>query len=143
MTQHTHHVQETLRRLSSVNLTVNHEKCSFAQQSVALLGFNIQSGSISVDKKKISNVQEWPLPKDTTSLQRYLGYINYLQNHIPGVQELTSKLDKLHTVKNFSEHWTNVHTTAFNNIKIALQSAPILSQYDEPLPLYLATDASW
>ncbi|KAG2217214.1 hypothetical protein INT45_013959, partial [Circinella minor] len=107
MTQHTHHVQETLCRLLSVNLTVNHEKCSFAQQSVSLLGFNIQSG-----------------------------------NHIPGVQMLTSKLDKLRTVKNLSEHWTNEHTTAFNNIKIALQSAPILIQYDESLPLNLATDAS-
>ena len=140
--EHTHHVQETLRRLSSVNLTINHKKCAFAQRSVSLLGFNIQCGSISVDQKKISNVQEWPLPKDTTSLQRYLGYINYLRNHIPGVQLLTSKLDKLRTVKKLSEHWTDKHTTAFNNIKTALQSAPILSQYDESLPLYLATDAS-
>ena len=95
MAEHTHHVQETLRRLSSVNLTVNHEKCSFAQRSVSLLGFNIQGGSISVDQKKISNVQEWPLPKDTTSLQWYLGYIIYLHNHIPSIQLLTSKLDKL------------------------------------------------
>ena len=85
-----------------------------------LLGFNIQGGSISVDQKKISNVQEWPLPKDTTSLQWYLGYINYLCNHIPSVQLLTSKQDKLQTVKNLSEHWTDEHTTMFNNIKTAL-----------------------
>ena len=86
MAKHTHHVQETLCHLSSVNCTVNHEKWSFDQQSVLLLSFNIQGSSISIDQKKIiSNVQEWPLPKDITSLQWYFSYINYLCNHIPSV----------------------------------------------------------
>ena len=52
MAKHTHHVQETLHYLSSVNLTVNHKKCTFAQRSVSLLGFNIQGGSISIDQKE-------------------------------------------------------------------------------------------
>jgi hypothetical protein len=36
----------------------------------------------------------------------------------------------------------NIHTQAFNNLKLALASAPVIHPVDYRYPLHVATDAS-
>ena len=72
----------------------------------------------------------------------FLGLTNYFRDHIPNYSLITTPLDTLRTAKQLDRLWTEEHTMAFNNIKLALQSAPVLSQPVEGLPYYLACDAS-
>ncbi|KAG2228371.1 hypothetical protein INT48_007210, partial [Thamnidium elegans] len=53
-----------------------------------------------------------------------------------------SPLDQLRNVANLQEVWTQEHTNSFNQLKIALASAPLIHPIDYTHPIHVATDAS-
>ena len=55
-------VLEVLSRLLNNNLFAKAEKCFFLRKSIDYLRIIISKGYISMDKKKISGVLEWPVP---------------------------------------------------------------------------------
>ena len=140
--EHLKAVSDTIRALSKHNLRINIEKARFMQKCVYLLGFCVQSGVISPDPRKVTNVAEWPQPRTGKDIMSFLGLTNYFRDHIPNYAFITAPLDSLRSAKLLNNLWTEEHTIAFNNIKLALQSAPVLSQPIENSPYYMACDAS-
>ncbi|KAG2228634.1 hypothetical protein INT48_001503, partial [Thamnidium elegans] len=72
----------------------------------------------------------------------YLGYLNYFRSSIPLYAHISSPLDRLRNVANLQEVWKQEHTDAFNKLKIALASAPLIHPIDYNYPIHVATDAS-
>ncbi|HYT43837.1 MAG TPA: RNase H-like domain-containing protein, partial [Methylomirabilota bacterium] len=142
MNEHTIHVRETIDRLTSVNLILNADKCHFAQRCVYLLGFCISDKGISLDKRKLTNVVDWPVPTTGHAIQRFLGLINYFREHIPMIAKLTAPLDALHNQKNLGKLWTPKHDEHFQMLKSALLTNVLLKYPDVNQPFYIATDAS-
>ncbi|SAL99780.1 hypothetical protein, partial, partial [Absidia glauca] len=95
MDEHITHVRSVIDKLTSVNLILNPDKCHFAQLSVYLLGFCVSNKGLSLDIRKVTNVQQWPTPKTGNEIERFLGVVNYFRDHIPQVSVLTAPLDKL------------------------------------------------
>ncbi|KAG1121361.1 hypothetical protein G6F42_012503 [Rhizopus arrhizus] len=143
LTQHLVHVKEVIRILNKVNLILNIDKCHFAQKSINLLGFSVSAQGKTIDTRKISNIESWPRPKTGTDVQRFLGLVNYMRDHIPKASALMAPLDRIRNAKVITEkEWTPIMETHFQAIKKVLVSNIVLSPPDLNHPYTVYTDSS-
>jgi transposase InsO family protein len=142
MTEHAQHVQMVIEKLTSVNLILNPEKCHFANRSVHLLGFCVSEKGLSLDPRKVTNVQDWPVPKTGNDIEKFLGIVNYFRDNIPKISQLMAPLDRLRKAPTLKNKWTSLEQTAFMKLKRILTIAPIIQYPIENEKMYISTDAS-
>ena len=82
-----------------------------------------------------------PIPTDVTSLQCFLGMVNYLSKYIPNLSEIAAPLRKL-THKETAWCWFQQHQEAFDRLQSCLSSPPVLAYYNVKDPVTLTCDAS-
>ena len=102
----------------------------------------MSNGGLIPDPRKISTVHNWPIPTKGKMIQRYLGFANYFRNSIPLFADICAPLDDLRNEKSLQGIWNDRHAKAFQSIKTALSSAPVLSPPDTQYRFQVATDAS-
>jgi hypothetical protein len=140
--EHITHVKAAIQKLTEVKLILNPDKCHFAQSCVYLLGFCISDKGVSLDRRKVANVKDWPVPQTGHDIQKFLGVVNYLRKHIPKVSQLTAPLDALRNAGDLTNIWKKEHKRCFDNIRHAISSVPVLRYPDLSQPFCVATDAS-
>jgi len=134
-------LKKVLSRLREVNLKVNPKKCILFRQKVKYLGHVISSEGISTDNEKISAVNNWPIPQNKKHLRSFLGLCSYYRRLVKGFSILAKPLYAL-TENQTKFVWNEQCENAFNQLKRALTSSPILSLPREEGELVLDTDAS-
>ncbi|SAM01524.1 hypothetical protein [Absidia glauca] len=144
MDEHRTHVHMVIDELTKIKLILNPKKCHFAQKTIYLLGFCVSAnGEKSLDPRKVTNTQDWPIPKTGKDIQRFLGLINYFRDFIPLISTLTAPLDALRSHDGrLGNRWTEKTEHAFNTIKDVLMSDMVLHTPNLDLPFHVATDAS-
>ena len=70
-------VEEILRRLEENDLFVKLEKCVWKVKEVGFLGVIIREDGLRMEKEKIQGVIEWPVPRSTKNVQKFLRLANY------------------------------------------------------------------
>ena len=70
-------VVEVIRRLEENDLYVKPEKCKWKVQEVGFLEVVIRPEGIKMEKEKVKEVLEWPIPKCVKDVQKFLGLANY------------------------------------------------------------------
>lgn len=103
------------------------------------LGHLISQDGVSVDPAKIKIVQEWPVPTTIKSLRGFLGLAGYYRKFIRGFGNLAAPLTYLLTKDGFQ--WTREAEIAFQNLKNALTSPPVLKLPDFSKPFIIESDA--
>ena len=140
---HLRHVQDILERLRKAGLTANVKKCVFASNRLTLLGHQIIDGQILPDEGKIQVVKNWKPPKNKTQLKSFLGLSNFFHQYIDHHAEICAPLtDLLARNKPDKLAWGQRQQEAFDNLKQALISRPILRPPDMSKDMKLYTDAS-
>ena len=86
-------------------------------------------------------IAEFPIPRDITDLRSFNGLVEQLAGFSREIAALRDPLRPLLSSKNPFE-WTQHHTDAFNAVKRALVSAPILAPFDMTRETMLQVDAS-
>ncbi|KAK3526593.1 hypothetical protein QTP70_030729 [Hemibagrus guttatus] len=142
MADHRQHVAEVLQRLRDYHLFLKSKKCTFHQPSVHFLGYNIDRSGIRMDERKVTAVKDWPIPTSVKELQRFLGFANFYCRFIQGFSSITSLLTNLLRNKPKSLSWTPADTQAFDTLKTAFTTAPLLAHPDPDLPFIVKVDAS-
>jgi hypothetical protein len=101
----------------------------------------ISEHGVSPDPEKIRVVQQTATPKNIAELQTFLGLANYYRRFVRRFADIAEPLHRL-MKKGTPFVWNEASTIAFNKIKEALTSAPLLafSHFDKPFVVY--TDAS-
>ncbi len=95
-----------------------------------------------MDQGKVTAVAEWPTPQTIKELQRFLGFANFYRRFIKGFSLLTVPLTTLLRGKSKSLSWSfNAHE-AFDSLKTAFSTAPILRHPDPHVPFVVEVDAS-
>ena len=140
--EHSEHVENVIDKLTEVNLLLNLDKCHFAQTSVHLLGFCVSKDGLFLDRRKLTNVQTWPIPKTGNDIERFLGVINYFCDHIPKISELTAPLDRLRKAKSLQGLWTVECQLSFDALKNLISCTPVIRHPRMEVPFCVATDAS-
>jgi len=125
MDDHKKHVKEVLRRLRENRLYASPTKCVFHQNRIEFLGFVLGVNGLRMDESKIQTIQEWPTPHRVKDIQSFLGFANFYRRFINNYAEVTSSLTRL-TRKNEPWTWTTDYQAAFDNLKEAFTTAPIL-----------------
>jgi hypothetical protein len=135
------HLEQVLHLLSTDHWQVKLSKCSFAQQEISYLGHVISKNGVSTDPSKVSIVSSWPVPTNARELRGFLGLVGYYRKFVKNfgilAKPLTNMLKK-HTVF----VWTTVHDDAFQALKTALSTAPVLALPDFHKPFSIEIDAS-
>ena len=85
-------------------------------------------------------MQDWPVPKDKNSLQKFWGLANYFRKFIMGWAVLVSALQAL-LKKSDTFEWNADCDTAFDGVKHALCNAPVLALPDLNEPFEVICDA--
>ncbi|KAK3511206.1 hypothetical protein QTP70_032253 [Hemibagrus guttatus] len=142
MADHQRHVAEVLHRLRDHNLFLKAEKCLFHQPTVQFLGYVIDRSGVRMDEKKVTAVWDWPTPTTVKELQRFLGFANFYRRFIRGYSSVTSPLTNLLRNKPKTLVWTPAATHAFQTLKQAFTTAPLLVHPDPELPFIVEVDAS-
>ncbi|KAJ9532204.1 hypothetical protein QJQ45_003892 [Haematococcus lacustris] len=101
---------------------------------------------MAVDPAKVKVVREWHVPRNLKDLQAFLGLANYFRRFIPNFSSLAAPLTNL-TSKQVAaaydwEHFGGSELEAFDGLKEALCSAPVLALPDFSKPFVVCTDAS-
>jgi len=105
------------------------------------LGFILDHGNVRADPKKTDIVKKFPEPKDKMTLRGFLGLVQFYKRFIPGYSEIAAPLHMLER-KGRAFEWKDAQQTAFDLIKEALTSAPVMARPDFKKIFKLYTDAS-
>ena len=145
-TEHLEHLGEVFQRLREANLTLKPSKCSFAVDKVIYLGHVITKEGVSVDSNKTEKVNSFPAPKSQKELKGFLGLCNYYRRFVKDFSKICIPLNRLlkkEQSKRFAAgDWTPECQDAFEQLKNALTTAPVLAYPDMNKPFVLSTDAS-
>ena len=140
MFKHHQHIKEVLKYLYKAGLYAKAEKYKFHSKSVEYLGYILSSSGLTMSDNKVKIIQDWPEPKKVKNIQSFLGFTNFycwfIFNYSDIVILLTYLTQKNNPWKfNFSCH------DAFNSLKKAFTSAPILTYWIPNTQLIMKTDA--
>ena len=126
---HLGRLEKVFRRLSAANLTLNLSKCKFFQSEITYLGHVVSSDGISPDPEKVSKVKDWPVPMNEKALSQFLGLATYFKRYISDFAAIAAPLHHL-TRKGVEFHWGTEAQVAFDALKTALCTAPVLKYPD-------------
>lgn len=117
------------------------KKCQFLRTRVEFLGHIIEKGTIRPTKEKTSAVQNFPVPTTTKQVQSFLGLTGYFRKYIPSYSQIAKPLSDL--LKNGSMFVFGIEQQqAFEKLKAALMTNPVLNIYRQDARTELHVDAS-
>jgi len=120
-------------------------KCHVFQDTINYLGHTISSLGIQPMKEYTAAVSDWPPPTNIKELRVFLGKTNYYRRFIPNYSaEALPLTQALKGSPDGPLTMTPEMTSAFEKLKSALVSSPILAypRFDSPEPFILDTDWS-
>ena len=132
------------------NLSLNPKKCSFCESSIDFLGFKASDGKVMPTEERITSVNNFPLPGDLKSLERFIGMSTYFGKFVQHFSSLISPLQakkrsllegNTRKANPSIEFYTDIEKESFEGIKSELSSVVLTIPSDDD-ELILRTDAS-
>ncbi len=141
--EHLELLRRVLMELRRAGLTANPRKCHLALFEAKYLGFQVGRGIVKPQEKKVAAILSAPRPSTKTQVRAFLGLAGYYRCFIPNFSSLAAPLTDL-TRKGQPEKtpWSPEADLAFQQVKAALTSEPLLRAPDFGCPFLLQTDAS-
>lgn len=144
---HLRDLEAVFRHLMQMGLKLQTKKCRFFQQKVTYLGHVVSQEGVATDPAKTAVVEQWEAPSTVHQLRSFLGFVGYYRRFVKDFAKIAAPLNRLlqgaKTInKNTPVLWSAECEQAFQHLKCALVSSPILAYADFNLPFCLYTDAS-
>ncbi len=139
--EHKEHVRRILETLRKNKLYAKKEKCEMFRTEVSFLGHRISGAGIAMEADKVKSVLDWPVPTSADEIHKFLGLAGYYRKFIKNFSGISSPLSAL-LAKEIKFKWTEHQQQAFDALKYAVTTAPILALPDPTLPYTIKTDAS-
>ena len=155
------HIELVFNRLKEFHLKIKPKKC----HCVLFLGHVLSAGEISINPENVEKVQDWLTPTNAKEVHSFLGLVSYYQRFIPKFAKMAcylhelvgstsnkakkirgqKKEEKTVAQKNLTEekvfNWTPEHQQAYDALKEALVTVPVLGYPDFNREFVLETDA--
>jgi hypothetical protein len=141
LAEHKVHVRRVLEKLREYGLHLKPQKCEFYREEVKYLGLIIGREGIKMDPEKVRAVRDWDTPEKLYDVRSFLGFANFYRRFIYGYSDIVRPLTEL-TRKTVKWKWEPEQQQAFDRLKEAFTSAPILRHFDFDKEIVVETDAS-
>ncbi|MBW0548652.1 hypothetical protein O181_088367 [Austropuccinia psidii MF-1] len=139
--EHIYRLCRVSTKIQSVNMKITLKKCHFGLKELKGLGHLISGVSIGIDKNKVAAVFLKPIPQNKKEIQSFWGFAGYYRQHIKDFASIARPLYKL-CDKDTVFEITVYRVKAFESLRQALNTAPLLLMPDFKLPFKLYIDAS-
>jgi len=139
--EHVKAIRWVLQVLQEHKLFLHPEKCEFCKERIKYLGLVILENEVSMDLVKVAGVREWPTLENKTDVQAFLGFVNFYQRFI---QDFSAKARPLFDLTCSEQVWTwsGREQMAFEDLKMAVTTAPVLMSPQDSEPFWVETDSS-
>ncbi|GJJ67911.1 hypothetical protein EMPS_00257 [Entomortierella parvispora] len=139
--EHIEDIRKVLTLLREHRLYAKLSKCSFMQEETEFLGHIISKDGIKTNGGLVKAIREWPQPRTLRELLQFLGLANFYRQYVKGYADIALPLTELlNRTTPFT--WSRKAQAAFNKLKAAITSAPVLRIFDPALSTAIGTDAS-
>jgi RNase H-like domain found in reverse transcriptase/Reverse transcriptase (RNA-dependent DNA polymerase) len=132
---------EALQILEDNDLYLKLEKCEFDKTHLEYLGMVISPEHIEMDDAKLKGIQEWPVPRTTRDVRKFMGFCNFYRKFIHRYADISRTLNALLS-KTKTFEWTEKTQEAFELLKKEFTKKPVLQMPDQTKPFDIETDAS-
>ncbi|GAB2272865.1 hypothetical protein Dimus_038995 [Dionaea muscipula] len=124
--EHEQHLRIILQTMREHRLFGKAGKCEFWLRQVKFIGHVISEEGIVVDSSKVATVMEWERPRSVFEIRSFLGLDGYYRRFIKDFSKLANPMTRL-TCKAVKFDWDDKCERAFQELKVRLTSAPILT----------------
>ena len=150
--EHLERLNTVLNRLKECNLKLSPKKCKFLQRRVKYIGHIVSEKGVEVDPEKVEKVINWPTPKNGDEVRQFTAFAGYYRRFVRDFSKIAKPLTELHPntclkkgkkvkcAKPF--HWGQEQEEAFEKLKNALSTPPVLGYANYEAPFEVHTDAS-
>ncbi|KAK1692196.1 hypothetical protein QYE76_008893 [Lolium multiflorum] len=133
--------ESIVERCEETNLVLNWEKCHFMVNEGIVLGHKISERGIEVDRAKVEAIEKMPYPRDVKGIRSVLGHAGFYRRFIKDFSKISKPLTNL-LQKDVPFVFDDDCKEAFETLKKALTTAPIVEPPDWNLPFEIMCDAS-
>jgi len=139
--EHVKAIRWVLQVLQEHKLFLRPEKCEFCKERIKYLGLVISENKVSIDPVKVTGVREWPTPENKTNVQAFLGFVNFYRRFI---RDFSVKARLLFNLTRSEQVWTwsGKEQTAFEDLKTAVTTTPVLVSPQDSEPFWVKADSS-
>ena len=133
--EHLKHIEEVLDRIREANLRLKAEKCTFAADKLQFLGHVVGKEGVKPDPEKVDKIVNYSVPKNIRELRGILGLFSYYRRFI---KDFSKKADSLYELlkKETAYSWTDKQQKAFEELKKAITTAPVVRYPDFEKPFF-------
>jgi len=139
--EHEQAVWRVLEILAEHKLFLRPEKCEFHRRQIEYLGLVISENKVAMDPVKVAGVREWPILENRTDVQAFVGFVNFYRRFIQDFSTIARPLFDL-TRSNQAWNWGTKEQEAFERLKMAVTTAPILASPQDSEPFCIEADSS-
>ncbi|MBW0552224.1 hypothetical protein O181_091939 [Austropuccinia psidii MF-1] len=139
--EHMYRLSSVLTKIQSLNMKISLKKCHFGFKELKALGHVVSGLSLGIDKKRFAAVLLKRMPQNKKEVQPFLGFAGDYRQHIKEFASIARPLYKL-CDKDTVFEMTVDRVKAFESLRDALTTAPLLLIPDFKLPFKLYIDAS-
>ena len=139
--EHLSRLQNVFDRLRKGNLQLKASKCSFGLKEVPYLGHIVSPDGIRPNPRKVKAISQMQAPVDVRGVRSFVNTAGYYRRFIAHFSAIAKPLTDL-TRQDVPFKWTVDCQQAFETLRTALLSEPILRYPDFKQPFKLITDAS-
>ena len=141
--EHIRNVRRVLERLRDAGLTIKPGKCQFGYPELEFLGNCVGNGVKKPSLSKIEKIRNAIFPKRKKQVRAFLGLCGFLRSYIPNFSCIAAPLtDATRKGEPNDVLETEVRIRAFESLKQALCTEPVLRLPDLGKEFYLQTDSS-
>ncbi|GFS12946.1 Pol polyprotein [Elysia marginata] len=124
---HVETLAELFRRLREANFTVRPVKCVLGSSTIDFLGHRLGQGTISLQDENVEKVRNVPRPKTKKDVRAFLGLVGYYKEFVPNFAAISAPLsDLVRKGQPKTVNWTDSQEKAYNSLKFAVTSKPVL-----------------
>ena len=138
---HLQHIRMFFQRLREADLKLKNSKCNYFKTHVQYLGHLVSGKGIRPLPEKLDSIKKMPAPTTPKEIKQFLGLVCYYRKFIPRFADIARPMTNL-TKQDIPFEWTVQCQAAFELLKEAIITSPILKYPDPNKGYTLFTDAS-